>query len=145
MGRFSAPVFLAQLLAVPLLGLMLGGAAVELFDTMSGSRGNQLVAWSCYALVGFAQGYFTTRNFPDVDYSWARFVWIAPVSLCVVLFLGEYRRDPHSVMNEFLVIDPYHASRGLVSGFVTAPTFATCFYSVGVWVALKSGRGSDGV
>jgi hypothetical protein len=113
---------------------------VECFDTVSGSRGNQLVAWSWYALVGFVEGYFTASTFPDVDYSWARFVWIVPVSLCVILFFSEYRTFPQVAVGEFLVIDPYSASRGFISGFVTAPTFATCWYSFGIWIAPASGQ-----
>ena len=137
MSRFSAPVFLAQLFAAPLLCLLFGDLAVELVDGLLGTRGNQFVAWSCYALVGFIEGYLTRIAFPDVDHSWARFVWVVPVALCVIFFVTDYRRFPDSAVREFLIIDPYSASRGLVSGFVAAPTFATCFYSFGVWAARK--------
>jgi len=143
MGRFSAPIFLAQLLVVPVVALVAGLLAVEFLDSVLGSRGNQLLAWSCYALVGFAQGYLTGTNFPDVDCSWARFIWVVPVGVCVLLFLGEFRRDPHAAINEFLVINPYSTVGGALGDVVTAPTLATCLYSVGVWVALRARRGSD--
>lgn len=134
MSRFSNLVFLGQLFAVPLIGLFLGTAAVEFCDAVPSLRGNQFVGWSCYALVGLAEGLITAYRFPNVDDSWARFVWIAPVGACVIMFIGEYRTFPQSALSEFFVIDPYSARRGFISGLVTAPTFSTCCYSLGVWI-----------
>jgi hypothetical protein len=143
MSRFSTPVFLSQLIAVPILGLVLGLIAVELFDLLSGTRGNQLTAWACYALVGFLEGYFTQKKFPQADRSGARFIWIAPVSLLAVAFLAEFRRDPESVVRDFLILDPYSASRGLLSGWLTMPAFTSCLYPLGIWTATRAGSHED--
>lgn len=139
---FSISVFLAQLLVVPLVGMLLGAVLVEFFDSASGSRGNQLAAWICYAVVGFAEGYLAGIAFPGVDSSWARGIWVLPVSLCVVMFVAESRSGIRAATSEFLFIDPYSASRGLVSGVATGPSFASCWYSIGVWASLRVHGGS---
>jgi hypothetical protein len=132
---FSGFLFLVQLVAAPMTGLIFGLIGVELVDQWSGSRGHQFAGWLCYALVGLVQGFLTQLVFRRSERSGGRFIWVLPVSVLLAFFFGESRGGLAHALREFLVLNPYSYVEGAASGFLTGPAVASCFYSLGITLA----------
>lgn len=141
--RFSAVLFVFQLIAAPTGGLLFGLIAGELFDQASGTRHHQFAPWFFYALVGFVQGYLTQTIFRRADRSGGRLVWFPPVCLIAVFVLRD-GRGLGTAIGQFLIWNPYSFTQGGASTILSMPAFACCFYSLGIAMASRSRRGTQG-
>jgi len=55
-----------------------------------------------------------------------------PGTPLLALIVGELFNTPSTVIADFLKWDPYSLSEGSGAAFLTMPTIACCFYSLGI-------------
>lgn len=140
---FSGLLFVAQMIAVPILSIPLGTLLVEILEFETGTRGaNWLIPLVCYAAVGFAEGYFTEKISGSADSSGGRFVW-APLLCLIAIGVLRDRLGAGSAIRELLTWSP-HSINGGASELLTMPAWACCCYSLGVFVAnRRAGRAAQ--
>jgi len=78
---FSPPLFLLQLVAAPLGGLIFGLLVAMLFEVILRVQNDYSVIYFAYGLVGFLLGYFVATALPRACESGGLWVWIPPCSL----------------------------------------------------------------
>ncbi len=90
---FSGLLFVAQIIAVPLLAAVLGSALVEFLDFVTGTHeGNWVVGLICYSIVGMAEGFFIQEASGSAAGSGGFFIWIPLLCITVAGVLRDGRR-----------------------------------------------------
>lgn len=130
---FDGFLFLAQIIALPLITWLLGLAVVEGFDAAIGTRGGILIASVRYAAVGLAEGYFIQKASQCADQSGGYFAWLPIICVIVISTLRD-GRGTGPALRELLTWSPYSIG-GAASELLTMPAWASCWYSVGIALA----------
>ncbi|HTA45377.1 MAG TPA: hypothetical protein VK789_23175 [Bryobacteraceae bacterium] len=128
----SKMLVLFQFVAAPLGAILLGMAAAELVDAVTHTRGTPWAPWLCYPLLGFVQGCATQAVFRQAYRSGGTVTWMIPGTPLLALIVGELFNTPSTVIADFLKWNPYSLSEGSGAAFLTMPTIACCFYSLGI-------------
>jgi len=132
---FSVPLFMLQMLLVPLGVLVFGLFATTSVEGPLGIRGSDLIAYTSFSLTGFVLGYATQTAIPHSLQSGGAWVWLAPVCILGYGVLDEFSRRPDRVVGTYFLTKPGFGPAGLAEAFFTLPAVGTCFYSIGIIVA----------
>jgi len=134
---FSPGLFVVQLFGVPIASLVLGGFTSSLLLGALSDGFSNFVDYFCFGLAGFLLGFKAEQSTPDLRKSGGLWVWILPVCLFTWGFVEEVRLFPATAFH-MLVPRPHGDPGGSIALlFLTLPTFASCLYSVGIFVASR--------
>ena len=140
---FSLGLCILQLLAVPIVALVLGVLIGQIFEKLTGitardGKADLILGYLLFLVVGVAIGYFAQTIAPRARVSGGNWVWVLP---CCVLIWGvlEQSSAPGTVMGTYFTYVP--GDEGLGITLITFPAVASCLYPLGA--ALASRKSGD--
>ena len=134
---FSAPVFLLQLIGVPLGVLVLGLVFSIFLEALVGVKNSDLIPYFCYSVEGFLTGYVFQTSVPRACQSGGGWVWTVPVGLLAWGLIDELFSSPATAMRDFFVASAPDPSSAIIMPLLTLPALGSCFYSLGVFIASR--------
>jgi len=93
-------------------------------------------------MVGLIEGYITEKFSRRAYRSGGLFAWV-PIVFLIVIGIARDARGPAAAFRELLTWSPY-SIRGGAMELLTMPTWATCWYSIGVALRRHTDRLSAG-
>jgi hypothetical protein len=133
MREFSAGLFVAQLILVPLLCFIGGGIAA---GAVIQATGLSITGYATSAVIGGMFGYRAQRADGRMADSFGQWIWISPLFIDVWFMVGDIRRG-HSIAC-FLRNCNGPSLTGVELYVCTLPAVACCFYALGITLALRN-------